>query len=527
MHNVVIVDDEMLVRRGLSEKFDWGQLECNIVGIGSNGMEGKELVDRYQPDILITDIKMPGMNGLDLAQYIKENYPESVTILLSGYQEFDYARTAVRHQVFDYLLKPVDLDDLRTCIRKAKKHLASIGTSAKKAELDKEASERKTALAESGILLNVIVNGNKDIGILERKMDEMGMLLRKGQSVIFERYERTEDPLSASLYQYAIQNIVGETYDRLNIRATVFNHEGQNVAVIKYNPEIQPVVFERRVMEATEMCKNNVGQYLKISVNIGIGKMFDGIQGLHASYLSANSMLQDYLFWGMHEMMPSWTDPSGDNDAIVQIHPAWLTAVSEGKEEEAGLYMESFLQEIRRKKSKTCAFNALMDILVGLTRHVTDKESKALITKTITEIPSIRTFKEYQATLERTMDMVCRHARKDLDEMSDSLVQRVLEYIDTHYQDASLSLQFAAEMYHVSDGHLSRLFKKETGSNFSEYLIRKRVDKAKGLLDTERRMPVAGVAARVGFTDAKYFGQVFKKYYGMTPSEYKDRIALN
>ena len=151
MHNVVIVDDEMIVSRGLSEKIDWGQLECSIVGIGSNGMEGKELVDRHRPDIVITDIKMPGMNGLDLAQYVKENYPEIVTILLSGYTEFDYARTAVRHQVFDYLLKPVDLEDLKKCVRKAKKHLASIGTSARKAELDQEASERKTALAETGI----------------------------------------------------------------------------------------------------------------------------------------------------------------------------------------------------------------------------------------------------------------------------------------------------------------------------------------------------------------------------------------
>ncbi|HUC91313.1 MAG TPA: response regulator [Paenibacillus sp.] len=526
MHNVVIVDDEMIVSRGLSEKIDWGQLECSIVGIGSNGMEGKELVDRHRPDIVITDIKMPGMNGLDLAQYVKENYPEIVTILLSGYTEFDYARTAVRHQVFDYLLKPVDLEDLKKCVRKAKKHLASIGTSARKAELDQEASERKTALAETGILLNVIVNGNKNIGILEKKMDEMGLLLRKGQTVIFESYERMEDPVSASLFQYAIQNIVSETYDNHNIRATVFSHEGQNVAVIKYNPEIQPSVFERRVMEAIDMCKDNVGLYLKRSVNIGVGKIFNGIQGLHASYLSANSTLEDNLFWGFQEVPPR-TEPAADNEAIVQVNPAWLEAVSEGREEEACRYMEPFLQEIRRYKNKTCAFNGLMDFLVGLTRYVSDKETKALITRTITEIPTIRTFKEYRSTLAGTMETVCRQARRDREDMSASLVQRVLEYIDTHYQDARLSLQFAADHYHVSDGHLSRLFKKETGNNFSEYLIKKRVDKAKELLDKDHRMPIAVVASRVGFTDAKYFGQVFKKYYGLTPSEYKDHIILS
>ncbi|CAI6087345.1 helix-turn-helix domain-containing protein [Cohnella sp. JJ-181] len=522
MHNVVIVDDEMIVSRGLSEKVDWRQLECNVVGIGSNGLEGKSLIDQHHPDIVITDIKMPGMNGLDLAQYVKERYPESVTILLSGYTEFDYARTAVRHQVFDYLLKPVDLEDLKNCIHKAKKHLAGIGAVRKKGEWDQEAAEKRTALAESGILLNIIVNGNKDIGILDKKMNEMGLQLRKGQTVVFERYERTDDPVSASLFQYAIQNIVSETYDNLNIRATVFNHEGQNVAVIKYNPDIQPVVFERRVLEATEMCNTNIGLYLKRNVNIGFGKIFDGIQGLHASYRSASAMLEDNLFWGIHDTFRQ-PDQATRQDAFVSVDARWLEAVSEGNEEDSRRFLDRFLHEIRGSKNKTCALNGFMDFLVGLTRHLSDKDMKALITRTITEIPSIRTFKDYQAALTRTMETVCRQAKRDLEDMAASLGQRTLNYIDSHYQDPDLSLQFIAENYHVSDGHLSRLFKKETGATFSEYLIKKRVDKAKELLDRDQRLTVTAVAGRVGFTDAKYFGQVFKKYYGSTPSEYKQQ----
>ncbi|WP_123043037.1 response regulator [Cohnella candidum] len=525
MHNVVIVDDEAIVSRGLSEKIDWAELECRVVGIGGNGLEGKALVDRCRPDIVITDIKMPGMNGLDLAQYMKENYPECVTILLSGYTEFDYARAAVRHQVFDYLLKPVDLEDLKSCIRKVKKHLASIGTAGKQTEINREAEARKASLVESGIMLNVIVNGNKDIGILVRKLDEHGLSLRKGQTVLFERYDREEDPVTASLLQYAIQNIVSETYDNLNIRAAVFSHEGQNVAVIKYNPEIQPVVFERRVLEATELCRIHVEQYLKINVNIGAGRVFEGLQGLHASYQSANRMLEDNLFWGMREVPAPTETADGQKAGVnVAVSTDWLESISEGKEEEAVRHLEAFLQEVRRYQNKTIAFNGLMDFLVGLTRLVSDKEMKALITKTITEIPSIRTFKDYRSVLTRTVETVSRKARRELKDMSASLVDRVIDYIGANYQDSRLSLQFAAETFHVSDGHLSRLFKKETGSNFSEYLIKKRVDKAKELLELDPRIPIAGVAGRVGFTDAKYFGQVFKKHYGMTPSEFKENV---
>ncbi len=522
MHTVVIVDDEMIVSRGLSEKVDWRQLDCQVVGIGSNGLEGKSLIDRFRPDIVITDIKMPGMNGLDLAQYVRESYPESVTILLSGYTEFDYARTALRHQVFDYLLKPVDLEDLKRCIGKAHKHLTTIGSALKQGELVKKAVENRTALAESGILLNIIVNGNKDIGTLDEKMNEMGLRLRKGQTVIFERYQRNDDPVSASLLQYAIQNIVSETYDNLDIRATVFNHEGQNVAVIKYNSEIQPVVFERRVMEATEMCHSHISLYLKFNVNIGIGNIFDGIQGLHASYRSANAMLEDNLFWGIHNTFRQ-PDRADRKDAFVQVDPQWLAAVSEGNEEESKAYLDRFLHQIKGFRNKTCAFNGLMDFLVGLTRHISDKEMNALITRSITEIPALRTFKDYEAALTGTMETVCRQARRDQEDLTASLGRRTLNYIDSHYQDPGLSLQIVADNYRVSEGHLSRLFKKETGASFSEYLIKKRVDKAKELLDRDQRVTVTAVAGAVGFTDAKYFGQVFKKYYGSTPSEYKQQ----
>lgn len=524
MYKIVIVDDEAIVRRGLSEKVDWNNLDCKVYATASNGFEGKEMVDRFQPDILITDIKMPGMNGLELAEYTKKNYPNIVTILLSGYSEFEYAREAVRNQVFDYLLKPIEFVDLKACIRKAIDKINSMKASSPHAV--RELKGEDSAILESGILMNVIVNGNKDIEILKKKMKDLDISLARGQIVVFEMYE-SSDPFYekyASLYQYAVNNIVDETYRNFNIAATIVKVEGMSVVVVKFDPGIQQIIVEKRLVEATTMCLENISTYLKKQINVGIGISFRGIDELYDSFQYALKVLDTNIFWGIHK--PEFRDKmvEGVVDKVdVQIDPQFIEAICEGDYTNSKRYFDSFTAEIKAHKNKTVALNSCLDFLLELSKYVPQREVKDQITQTITQMTGLRTFEEYRAVMKRIIAMVCQEANLKKEEAKGkSLIDRVMSYLDMHYDESNLNLQYVADEFHVSTSHLSRMFKREKGINFNEHLSMKRVEKARELMNEDQRLSVLKIANQVGFADGKYFGQVFKKYYGITPSEFKE-----
>lgn len=526
MYKIVIVDDEDIVSRGLSEKVDWGKLNCTVCGTAANGLEGIEVIERFKPDIVITDIKMPGMNGLELAEHIKSHYPGIITILLSGYSEFDYARTAVRHQVFDYLLKPIKIPDLNACILKAVDRINS-----KKASLLQAASDSKrenAEIVETGILMNVIVNGNKDMAAMRTKLKDYGIQLGCGTVVVFEMYNPSDLSYEeyASLYQYAVNNIVNETYGRFQMATSIVDMEGKSVVVVKSDPGLQQVIIRKRVLEATTECLENIEMYLKKQISVGIGTSFQEISELYSSFQHALKLLETQVFWG--SLMPKLQDAlqiSTGKPSLGRMDAEWFEAICDGDEPKAKRYLDEFTAGIRAGRNKSIALNSCLDFLLGLSKHVPEWKVKDQITEAIAGITGLRTFEEYTDLLSRITALACEEAlwRKE-EAMGRSLAERIARYVDDHYAEAELNLQLAADLFHVSASHLSRMFKKELGTNFNEYLSLKRVEKAKQLLTGSRRLTVLEVARRVGFADGKYFGQVYKKYYGMTPSEYKETL---
>ncbi|GIP21170.1 response regulator [Paenibacillus sp. J22TS3] len=520
MYKIVIVDDEAIVSRGLSEKVNWQEMNCTVCATASNGFEGKEVIEKMRPDIVITDIKMPGMNGLELAEYIRGQYPDIVTILLSGYSDFNFARTAMRQQVFDYLLKPIEIADLKACILKAidkmQSHTPVIG----------DAERENLDILESGMIMNLIVNGNRELENTAKKMKECGIKVTNGQIVVFELYEASDPSYAeyASIYQFAVNNIVTETYRLFDMNTTIVNFEGKSVVVVKTDAGIQQIIMQRRVLEATTLCLENVSTYLKKLVSVGIGSSFRGIEQICDSFQQALKMLDIQLFWGIHKPEPFF------GSAIAQVNTPMdsrLTeSILEGDYNEAKFYWNVFASNIKAGRNKSAALNSCLDFLIGLSKHVPQGDAKNQITQAITEITGLRTFEEYCSVITEIIIRVCDEVnRRKKVERARSLSDRIILYLDTHYFDASLNLQYIADTFHVSTSHVSRLFKKEKGINFNEYLTVLRVEKAKELLNSSQRLTVQEIANNVGFMDGKYFGQVFKKYYGITPSEYKESKA--
>ena len=520
----MIVDDEIIVSRGLSEKVKWSQLNCTVCAIGTNGIEGQKLINQHRPDIVITDIKMPGMDGLDLAEYLKRNYPNTITILLSGYSEFNYAQTAVRHQVFDYLLKPVRIEDLKTCIKKAIEKIEQSSTVQPNSY--KENNKVKDEFVESRFLLDIMINSNKDIGVSKKRIREFGMSLSSGLIIVFELNETSDYDHDnvASLYQFAVNNIVKETFQKNNINTTLVNYRGKSIAVVKFEEHTQLSHAQKRVLNVIKICQENIFFYLKKRANVGIGKKFKGIEQLSISFQSALNVLENNLFWGtnVHELQ---NQQSSTQDLMInnQIDPQFYESIRDGDFIEAKGYLDKFLFNAKVYKHKGQTINYFLDLLIDMLNIVSDGKVKNQVTKAITEITELRTFNESVEMLIRMIKIICEEIQQKRIEEKGNLLERVLNYIDKHYHNANLNLQYISEVFQVSSSHLSRVFKKEMSINFSEYLILKRVEKGKKLLENEKNVPVRKIAEQVGFLDSKYFGQVFKKHYGLTPSDFRDK----
>jgi two-component system, response regulator YesN len=527
MYRLVIVDDEAIVRRGLKEKVEWDELNCEICAVGSNGIEGKEIIDRLQPDIVISDIKMPGMNGLELAEYINKKYPKIITILLSGFSEFNYAQEAVRHRVFDYLLKPIELDDLKSCIRKATDQLDTISSAHLEMKRNKDKKEDKVGLVESSIFLNVLVNGNKDIENSKRKLLDLGINLSSGLTVAFEFYDSkvNSDSHLPPFYQFAVNNILKETYRNYQIDTTIVNFETKFVVIVKFDSNIELSQAQKQVIEVSDICEENIRKYLKKRVNVGIGKPFRGIESLHDSYITASRVLENNLFWGINRVENhSIKDKTSLSRGVILFNPELFEAVYVGDSIKSKNLLSELISTIKVYKDKSLALNTCLDFLLEILRNVPDRKMKEQVTQTITTFPGLRTFNEYIHTMFETVEMICDDVIRKRDESRNGLLDQVKGYLNTHYYDPGITLQHVSELFKISNSHLSRLFKKETGINFSEYLSIKRVKKAKEFLEIDMQLSVIEVAAKVGFYDGKYFGQVFKKYYGVTPSHFRERI---
>lgn len=525
MYKVVIVDDEPMVCRWLTEKIDWRSWNCEIVGVGQNGLEGKELVERHKPDILLSDVKMPGMNGLELSRYVLERYPKTMVLILSGYNEFEFVRTAMRNQVFDYLLKPIDVEEFHKTMDKASAQLQQRLERERKSEMSEKKLEESSELTESGILMKLIMNGNKELPSLLSKIDRLGVDLNKGQVVVYELH-RNADPLHDKwipVYQFAVRNILFETFKNCQCIPVVFHVGDRCVVVAKFAPGISLPLWEKRVLEAAKEGLENVKMFLKSAQSLGIGPVFKSIEELHESYQTAVQSLETHYFW-QNETAPSANGSfSALDEKPFAVDPALYQSIEDGDEAAAASYLESVAARLRKIGKREFVYSVCTEILIHLSK-IAERWNKELdFLHLMNSMKQYRTFESLMRDLGDTVTALCRWIAAQKTYAVSSLPEKIVMYIREHYHDPDIHLGAISEKFHISLSHLSRIFVRATGMNFNEFVSQLRVEQAKKLMEQQHWLSNQEIAQRVGYSDGRYFSQVFKKHCGKTPNEYRGR----
>lgn len=534
MYRVLLVDDEILVREAISANIDWNGLGYELVGDCQNGKEAMEFVQKYPVDLVLTDICMPYVDGMELSGYLHDNYPETKIIIFSGFGEFEYAKKAIQYNVSEYLLKPVTAIELTEILKKMKKTLESARREEQKLERLTKTSEeyKKNEQLIRSQAISSLVTCTQEPELCVKKLKELGVFLESSDyrvavvsidiySGLYEQSmtQRQESALMAFVV-YNISDEVVRSYE-----AGIAYQEANNRVGILFQTN-KPMEFSREIEEICREIQEKVYEAMTLDISIAVGNYVKKPENLHLSYDEADKALEYRYLLGGRLFLNLEKDKNFGGEAILEDQLEKLTGGlqryrKEDIKESLDMIRERII-ESRVNKSRACLYlqrvlrtiSSVVEKIHSNPRSVEERKEELL-----SSITRQRTFQDAMKLVEEFAREAADYMERENSSSGKRQALQALEYIQEHYAEQDLSLNTVCGYLGISTSHFSTIFKEMTGETFMEVLIRTRMDKAKELLE-HTTLKNYEIAERVGFSDPHYFSISFKKMTGMTPTVY-------
>lgn len=520
LHRVFLVEDEAITREGIRDNVNWSACGFEFCGEAADGELALPMLSMSMPDVLITDIKMPFMDGLQLSKITRERMPWIKIVILSGHDEFQYAQQAIKLGITDYLLKPITVQDLQTALKKLAAQLEQEKQERENLKrLEQQAEENLLTLREK-LLFNLVVGA-----LPPGKAVEQGQAL--GVNLIARHYLvailKLELGDRADQYEY-------DEYQQLQIVIEGIVTQDPDVMMLKRDWGDSVLIFKGNTPEFLEEGRDLMLERIRHEVEktrykfiVGMGGTKSRITDVSQSYVEALIRLQNLQ--QTNEASMNWTPeqiqlPKMDKSAVENY---LYSGVKEGFDE----FFNAYLQPLGETglKSNLIKNYIFVDVVLAVAKLVNSLGGE--VQQVVPELNSIERMVANIETLEQLrkhMYGVITHALDYRDSQPKGqykdLIRQAKEYIECHYADPALSLHEVAAQVNLSASHFSMVFSQETEQNFKEYLIEIRMRKAKELLRMTA-LRSADVAYQVGYNDPHYFSSVFKKFTGQSPIEFR------
>jgi len=524
MYKVAIIDDEYIIRKGLQQSFDWNSHDCEVIGDAENGKDGLELICRLEPDIVLSDIKMPDMTGLEMIAKLRALKMQTKFIVMTGFQDFEYAKSAVNLRVDFFISKPVSSLELGQALESLSQ------------QIKEDASVRQqmetSAPAVTQMFLKRLINNQittdsafyNEISHLELPGadEDFAVLL-----VSMDNYNKDEFfdcPADAELFKYGILNIAEEMISRL-FSESAYYADG-NVSVIVVNiKNAQANDFENLVLLCDEICQA-VNANLHTTITIGVGHFFHGYEGVERSYREALEAIDLRYVMGKNRVIR--LDCFNGRSTCTEVDvEAWRSQVisqtSLGFADEAIAAlneMKNHLVESAVSLEKIRILTTELSIVLVQGQNEGSGNKVKSISIDSQAILGMDLVSDIFDELEKLITAICVRICNERQTQQRELVEQVVEIVGSSFNEEELQLQNIAKQIHANPSYLSAAFKKEMNINFVEYLTAVRMEKAKVLLRTTG-MKAFEVSYAVGYSNPQYFSICFKKYTGMSPVRYK------
>lgn len=523
-YNILLVDDEADVLQAMKRKIDWEALGFCMAGTAENGQEAMELAEQMHIDVVLTDIKMPFMDGLTLCKKLKDNYRNMKVVIYSGFDDFEFAREAIHLEAEEYLLKPISAKDLENVFRKIKESLDKEFAERRNVDKLREYYQRSLPSMQEQLFISILegrvteekasallqvyemnLEANCYIAtILKADVKDNGMI----QLINLSLKDMVEDYLKGQMGFYSCMYL-----DRIII--VFMMDSGQEITNVLYHLQ-QIIKMGSRMLD--------------VNITASAGQMCEELLSVASSYQEAqNAMEYRAILGGTNQVIYiNDIEPSPEDSVSLQEfdYQDILRAVKLGDGEETDRAIRKFIENLRNKAVTPNQYQiACMELLTEFTKI---GRSYKLGTREIFEADTIPWQEIYQFSsldeLEQWLRQVCTNLRRKLrHERSDStmkLTEKAKEYIEAHYKESDLSADTLCRYLNVSNAYFSTIFKREVGRGFSAYLTKVRLEHAVELLMTTEDKTYV-IAEAVGYMEPNYFSYVFKKEYGISPSKYR------
>jgi len=524
-YTALLVDDEPIILRSLSYAIPWDDLQITTVLTAKNGEEALRLFHEHQPDIIISDIRMPTLNGLSLMSEVMKLNENLIFIVISGYGEFEYARESLKHGATGYLLKPIDHDELISMLTKAIDKLKSHREATQQSQQLLDSVHSLSLLARERMFAELI-EGNqstlKHISWLDEYFLQQPyymMVVQLDHITTFNKHWSTEE---RKLWLFAVRNILEEWSANNHALAAFPFHSGEWIVFFKDMP------IEHKKQLGEDIVQH-VRTYSKLSCSVGISSVVQNLEQLHQAYISACDALHQRFYASTEHVFLDQDDTKLDQSEIGGWqYPKWLEKkIIESIRIFDFSATRALLQQLRLELevgnlSKDSLIRYIVEIAV-ITRREFEHlqiEIPYSVDQLIQQLMESGTLEEAVTALMQSIEhWITLFERQQHNDEGPALIEKAISYIENQYHN-DIGIDEVCEFVGLSVSHFCTLFKQVTGSTFLEYVTRCRIEKAKYML-LNSEVKVYQLAPLVGYQDSKYFTQVFKKMTGMTPSEYR------
>ena len=542
MLKIFLAEDEVVVRETIKRMIPWEELGFELVGEAADGEMALPLLLRQQPDLLITDIKMPFMDGLTLARLAKKEIPGLKVVILSGYDDFNYAKQAIGIGVEDYLLKPITKNALierLSEIRSRYEHEKTQKEYYEKFQREMQAYEKNS----SRDFFEALVGGSMDMMEVYKRAEKLGLdIVAEAYNVLIFTMNCDED-FSGQRDEYSsweaeslelLENFFAGHSSAMLFRSNIFSYG----VLLKGQRET--------IEENTRACVDEIRKILSRQDGrrewfLAVGQSVERLSQIQKSYHTASrAFSQRYLYDEnilYYDEMETMEHPGGqaetEDNAYLQkvdvnaLNPAILQKfLSNGLQEETENFVKDYFYAIGQEPMESLVFRnyVILNVRFSVISFI-----KGLGCDT-NEMESADT-EEVLAESGKNMESAIAYAKKMISQAIEirdqnsgnknrSILKTAVDFIDSHYMDEEISLNTVANVANVSSNHFSALFSQNMGQTFIEYLTSLRMNKAKELLRCTG-MRSSEIAGEIGYKDAHYFSYLFKKTQGITPSDYR------
>lgn len=530
---VIIADDEDKICQLIYRLVDWGQLDMQVEAIVHNGIEALEAIRKYHPDIVITDIRMPGYDGLEMIRRAREIYDDIDIIIISGYRHFEYAQNAIRYGVKEYLLKPIKKTEMTdTLIRIKAAYLE------KKERLSTEEQNRITVKnsvdkLRSAFFTEVLFRKEK------RKDDITNEIINKEYhykfkqgffQIILIKIDGISDSLQSNI-TYIQDKVLQAVNKRLSDECyeieCIFDRSMCYV-MINYGSESKRIIRKKLKTTLDELLlQKDILENLRITLGVGIAK--EHISELAISLKTASWAIEQRLILGINKVIEGENvslNEVADSQLFYDFNKQMIDSL-EKLSEPLLVNAIRYLQTSLKNKENTTGHEIIQMAKEAMNLYLFTmkqnkfmiKDAEGLFERFSEDIENIGTVEDIFSYLTRIIIISFRRSIEEKQQEDNKPIRDAKQYMRENFKEA-VSLEIVSDYVGFNATYFSSLFKKETGKTFSEYLTELRMEKAKEFLK-DTNLSVAAICEEVGYSDNKHFTKSFAKYTNLKPNEYR------